>query len=238
MLSRLDWMMLQPKVMVDLGCGTGELSALLQKRYPDAILLAVDSSFSMLSYAKNKNKIQGAFVGDGFQLPLANDSVDLIFANFLLPWQKNYSPILQEWHRVLRPEGLLLCSLLGPDTLQECRHLLKDEHLPSLVDLHNIGDLLLHQFADPVLDVTHYTLCYRETNRLLKELEASGMWFPDEKTKQQQLNLPISAKRWEITFEVIYAHAFKKADLTAPKNKTEFKIPLSSLKQEAKKKRI
>src|SRR5260221_10947590 len=89
MLSRLDWMTLQPKVMLDAGCGAGGARAQLKSRYPDALLLSLDASESLLFYAKEKE--QGYYLcADAVRLPLKNESVDFVFANFMLPWQMDF----------------------------------------------------------------------------------------------------------------------------------------------------
>src|SRR5438046_9978630 len=54
MLARLDFVKLQPRVIVDLGCGVGECTRLLHARYPLAKIIAMDSSRAMLAYAKNQ----------------------------------------------------------------------------------------------------------------------------------------------------------------------------------------
>ena len=82
---------------------------------------------------------------DAEKLPLRNQTVDLIFANFLLPWHNDFTVLLREWKRVLRPDGLLMLTALGPDTLREWRGTFAEAHLPLLVDMHDIGDVLLQE---------------------------------------------------------------------------------------------
>ncbi|TAK75366.1 MAG: methyltransferase domain-containing protein, partial [Gammaproteobacteria bacterium] len=174
MLTRLDWMTLQPKTIVDIGCGTGGLSLQLQERYPEAKVIAIDITESMLRQAKSPLT---RLCADAVALPLKSQSVDLLFANFLLPWcHTDIKKVLQEWRRVLRVEGLLMLTALGPDTLREWRGVLNEADTPPLIDMHDIGDVLMEAgFSDPVLDVDYYTTTYREVNQLLYELKASGM---------------------------------------------------------------
>jgi malonyl-CoA O-methyltransferase len=210
MLARLDWMTLKPRVIVDMGCGTGEMSALLQQRYPDAQVLALDMSQSMVQSLKQKAPQSYGICADGETLPLRNQTVDLIFANFLLPWHDDFTLLLREWMRVLRPEGLLLFTALGPDTLREWRAIFDDAHIPLLVDMHDIGDVLLKEgFADPVLDVDYYTMTYRDKNRLMSELRASGMLSSDQSDLCGVA--PSDDGTWAVTYEVIHAHAFTRA---------------------------
>ena len=58
-----------------------------------------------------------AVQADACRLPLADGTVDVIFANLLLPWIDDPEQFFREAARVLRKEGLLVFSTLGPDSL-------------------------------------------------------------------------------------------------------------------------
>lgn len=227
MLSRMDWMTLKPKTIVDIGCGTGEMSIELQKRYPDAHLLAFDLSQPMLDYAKKT--VSRCVCADAERLPLRDQSVDLIFANFLTPWHTDLRTLLREWRRVLHPNGILMFTALGPDTLKEWRVMEDIELVPQLIDMHDIGDILLaEKFSDPVLDVSHYITTYRDKKKLTTELLASGMLieFPENWNDFFSEN----EDRWTVSYEVIYAHAFAPlANEFVEEGVT--KIPLANLRQ-------
>ncbi len=229
MLARLDWMTLQPHRIVDIGCGIAETTAQLQTRYPQADVIAIDIAEPMLQHAKQHSlqKPLTYLCADTMSLPLKDQSVDLLFANFLLPWCEDILSVLQEWHRVLRPEGLLMFSMLGPDTLQEWREVFSEQIIPRVIDMHDVGDLLMREgFADPVLEVDYYTTTYREVNRLLYELEASGMT-----TSLTNVTMPSNALL-SVTYEIVYAHAFgsdtNKKEISSS---NEIKIPLSQLRR-------
>jgi malonyl-CoA O-methyltransferase len=117
MLARLEWVTLQPNIILDVGCGTGQGTQLLQQRYPEAQIIALDNAYPMLQFTKQQASSTVSVCADAAQLPLVSHSVDLIFANLLLPWCADIASVLSEWRRVLRPEGLLMFSSLGPDTL-------------------------------------------------------------------------------------------------------------------------
>src|SRR5689334_546182 len=68
--SRLEWITLQPKVVLDAGCGTGELSARLQKHYPQAQIIALDSAKQMIEYAKAHTSQISCMCADAGKLPL------------------------------------------------------------------------------------------------------------------------------------------------------------------------
>src|SRR2546425_7575093 len=52
MLERLDFIRMQPKVILDVGSGTGKMTRLLEKKYPQAKILSTDIAEGMLIQAK------------------------------------------------------------------------------------------------------------------------------------------------------------------------------------------
>lgn len=219
MLSRLDVMTIKPAVVLDLGCGASKLTQRLTERYPAATLISLDVDIAALEYHKtfgSKRRL-ASICSDASLLPLASNSIDFIFANFLLPWCADFQNVLQECKRVLRPEGLFMLTALGPDTLRQCQASL----IPGLIDMHDLGDMLLQMgWSDPVLDVCSYTTTYRDKEKMKKELYASGMLHAQ--TSMPDVN--------ELNYEVIHAHAFK----AAPKPKIDnaervTKIPVSEI---------
>jgi len=182
LLARLDYTTLEPAVIVDLGCATGQASRALKDRYPRAQVIALDLAPGMLREARRRQAFFRRFArvcGDVRQLPLATASVDLLFANLLLPWCADLDAVFAECRRVLTPRGLLNFSTLGPDTLWELRAAWAAAdggvHVNAFTDMHDLGDGLLRAgLADAVLDVEHMTLTYREVTGLMRELKASG----------------------------------------------------------------
>ena len=223
MLARLEWMTLQPKIILDIGCGTGEMSVQLKQRYPNASVLSFDLSEEMTQYARQHHQLSCCVCADAGKLPLPSQSVDFIFAHFLFPWHPQAKMLLDEWRRVLRENGLLMFTALGPDTL---RQTVATPHLPHLVDMHDLGDSLLHEgFADPVLDVNYYTLQFRDKSTMLAELQTTGM-----------LNPAVTAEDVSSTdavFEVVCGHAFaplRQTGYTADRDGMT-KIPVDALKK-------
>ncbi len=204
MLARLDFVTLQPTVIVELGCGVGDCTQLLRKRYPAAKIIAIDSA-DMLAYAKKQLTIAADWVqAPILNLPIEEHSVDLLVANFLLPWCDDLAAALREWRRVLRPDGLFMFTSLGPDTLHQLRE--TNLHLPNFVDMHDVGDALTQAgFADPVLDLDYFTLTYRDQKKLFHELIATGMVGGDSSHIELQKN---ADDVYSLTYEVIFGHAW------------------------------
>ncbi|OAI49479.1 hypothetical protein AYO45_02345 [Gammaproteobacteria bacterium SCGC AG-212-F23] len=128
MLTRLSYMKVQPQVILDVGCGTGQHASLLQQHYPHACIIALDKQENFLQHADETTEAS-CLLADTQQLPLRSHSVDMIFANLVLPWCLDLQKTLKEWQRVLRQDGLLMFTSLGPDTLREL--MLHEHHTPN-----------------------------------------------------------------------------------------------------------
>ena len=98
-------------MVVDLCCGTGDMTMALLKRRPSNghVVIAADFSHRMLVRGAAKFNDRGAMAieADALHLPFANDSVDLITTAFGFRNLANYRAGLNEFHRVLRPGGEL-----------------------------------------------------------------------------------------------------------------------------------
>ncbi len=104
---------------LDLGCGTGYFCRQLDLRFPAAQGLALDLAPGMLQQARVLRPGPLHLCGDAQALPLASDSLDLVFSSLALQWCGDFSAVLAEVRRVLRPGGLLVFSSLAQGTLQE-----------------------------------------------------------------------------------------------------------------------
>jgi malonyl-CoA O-methyltransferase len=204
MLARLEWMVLAPQTIADVGCGIGQSATLLRQRYPEATVAVCD---------------------EAQRLPFLDHSVDLIFANLVLPWCHDPNAILAEWRRVLRPEGLLIFSCLGPDTLGEWQADFATRIIPRFIDMHDVGDALTQaKWMDPVLDVDYITLNYRRAEDFFHELQAMKMLNTQAVVTDK--------KPWEATYEIIFGHAWcphPRVDQVADEFGT-VRIPLSHLR--------
>lgn len=110
------------------------------------------------------------FAADAHALPLAGDSIDMVWSNLAAHWFDDPLAAVAEWHRVIRPGGLLMFSAFGVDTLKELRPATPEPGWPSLQDMHDWGDALASTgFADPVMDVERLTLTYEDPARLAED---------------------------------------------------------------------
>ena len=201
MFERLALIRLDPKRVLDAGCGEGEDLLGLQQAFPLAQLLGMDASPQMLAAAAasgtqsrtRAQKLIGRFLGrrpegmhsaalasaDFARLPLADASLDLLWSGLALHWHPQPHKVIAEWARVLRTDGLLMFSCFGPDTFIELREAFAangmDERVLPFVDLHDYGDMLVAAgMATPVMDMEKLTITYASADKLLADVRAFG----------------------------------------------------------------
>ncbi len=231
MLSRLDLVKIKPQVILDAGCGTGHGSFALQKKFGAAQVLSLDIALGMLQKTHQQQpllsklfKQKNLICADIEQLPIASSSLDMLWSNLALQWCNDLDGAFGEISRTLKPNGLLMFSTFGPDTLKELRAATNNgnTHVSRFIDMHDIGDALTRAgFSAPVLDVEHYTLTYDDVKAVMRDLKAIGAHNATEgraRGLQGRGFLQQLAQNYEqfrvdgklpATFEVVYGHAWK-----------------------------
>lgn len=103
--------------ILDLGCGTGEITRRLALRYPQASLLGIDILESNLAVARQHGEIPGDRIryeqGDAFDLQCDDAAFDLVVCRHMSQAVPDFPQVLGEITRVLKPGGWL--HLLSED---------------------------------------------------------------------------------------------------------------------------
>ncbi len=233
LLDRLDYVLIEPGMVLDVGAGTGYIAQGLAARYKKACIVEMDLSVNMLLqglkkipwYRKPFSK-KRMICGDAEQLPLATASVDLLVSGLTIQWCNDLRQTFAEFNRVLKPGGLLMFTTFGPDTLQELRQswasVDQQGHVSSFLDMHDVGDALLAAgMAEPVMDVEHFALTYTNVPSLLKDLKDIGATNALQQrarglTGKQAYQAMVQAYEslrvdgsLPASYEVVYGHAWK-----------------------------
>ncbi len=252
LIERLEYIKLQPQIIIELGTATGYCSQLIQQKYPDAEIISLDLSIEMLRIARKKSLKQISLIcADAYRLPLRDNSADLIISNLMLPWCDELVLLFQECHRVLKSEKLLMFTTLGPDTLKELRlsWAAVDDypHVNSFIDMHDIGDALVtSQFLDPVMDVENIQLIYPRAELILQDLKMMGsqnLHYNKRRSLLGKIKLKEFLAEYEknqkasdqfpVTCEIIYGHAWSAHvhDGLSADHAGNVSIPLAHLKR-------
>lgn len=243
MLELLDYVRQQPQRVLDVGSGTGWGGRQLGARYPEAEVVALDIALGMLQAARGTSSWWRKLFSGGRQrfvcadveaMPLATQSVGMVWSNLALQWCNDLPATFRELHRVLQPEGLLMFSTFGPDTLKELRVAFDGvdgySHVNRFIDMHDIGDMLVAAgFADPVMEMERLTLTYDDVRAVMQDLRSIGAHNATAGRAQGMMGKARWARiarnyetlrrdgKLPATFEVIYGHAWK----ALPKQDTE-----------------
>lgn len=109
--------------VIDLGCGTGELTGRLADRLPDSDVLGIDSSPQMLESAAERARPGLRFERQGIED--AQGEWDLVFSNAALQWVEGHRSLVPRLFGMLRPGGQLVVQV--PSNYTHPTHTIRDE---------------------------------------------------------------------------------------------------------------
>jgi malonyl-CoA O-methyltransferase len=187
--------------LVDLGCGTGFLTAKLlseQVGYasrtmilaeengtrcvPYRSVIALDIALPMLQLTRTKLADApnvGYLCADAEQLPLAGQIVDGVFSNLALQWCVNLEAVFTDIKRVLKPDGRLVFSTFGPQTLQELKSAWAEvdayKHVNEFYSEQQMAHFLrLAGYTEIQIETKRHISSYGSVWDLMKELKQIG----------------------------------------------------------------
>lgn len=109
----------EPRVAIDLGCGTGQLTDDLARRFPRALTVGVDLTHGMLVAARRRVGSSLRLVrGNVYALPLADGAADLLTSTISYHWYLEPARALAEIRRVVRPGGRFVLATMAPPLLR------------------------------------------------------------------------------------------------------------------------
>jgi trans-aconitate 2-methyltransferase len=109
-----------PRQVVDLGCGPGQLTATLARRWPDAQIRGIDSAAEMIAAAEQLRRDAPAAGLRGLSFARGDvrdwrpdETVDVIVSNAVLHWVPDHEKLLAGWVGTLAPGGWLAFQVPG-----------------------------------------------------------------------------------------------------------------------------
>jgi trans-aconitate 2-methyltransferase len=99
-----------PRRVVDLGCGSGALTALLAQRWPEATVEGIDSSPEMIAAATPAARLTFR-VGDVADWDAAG--ADVVVSNATLQWVPTHRELVRRWAAALPAGGWLAFQVPG-----------------------------------------------------------------------------------------------------------------------------
>jgi malonyl-CoA O-methyltransferase len=231
--SPAHWLHWQP------GLGGWASQALVSQQYPQARCTVIETIDKLLSQARQKLSVpwwkRWRHNAPRFALS-PKQPAQMVWANMGLHMQARPQDCMAQWQASLAPEGFVMFSCLGPDTLRSLKDIYTQLGWPppahDFTDMHDWGDMLLASgFAQPIMDMEHITLTYPNAQALIADLRSLGRnlhpqrfaalrgknWLTAlHKALLKGLITPQSSGRLVLNFEIIYGHAFKAPDKALP----------------------
>ncbi|MBW0454626.1 MAG: methyltransferase domain-containing protein [Candidatus Kinetoplastibacterium crithidii] len=257
MINNLKFIKIKPEAILDVGCGSGENINLLRSLYKESNYIGLDNCSALLDVSIKKFKTLKFFIkqlltrekipsfiqSDMSSTTFDANSFDLIWSNLSIHWHPMVYHVFKEWYRIIRPNGLIMFSCFGPNTLKEVKLALNMAELNTkmidFIDMHDFGDMLLDiGFESPVMSQETINLTYQTPQNLIKDIHNLG-GNPSTERKSS-----LTSKKWmnnlyeqiekqrnqsnsiNLTIEIIYGQAWKK---TEDHKKQEKIIPIKKI---------
>tara|TARA_B100000900_G_scaffold412366_1_gene433992 strand:+ start:392 stop:1252 length:861 start_codon:yes stop_codon:yes gene_type:complete len=163
----------------------------------------------------------GSGINDEESLPFQNNTFDLIISDLMLHTSNNLRTSLEKIHSLLKPDGLMLCSMFGSETLKELKScIIKSEEqfndrvyprINPFVDIRTAGDILHNSgFKLCVADDTIIKVPFKDIFELVKLIRSMG--------ENNYINLEkpnITRNIWNKTSELMQEIAFPEAGIVS-----------------------
>ncbi|MEN8143200.1 MAG: alpha/beta fold hydrolase, partial [Thermodesulfobacteriota bacterium] len=182
-----------PGKILETGCGTGNFTRLLRKRYPSAQLTALDFAEQMVTLAQEKMANDPACnfhsIDAEVFLSESHDDYDLITSNATMHWFDDLAETSRLISERLTKGGSLICSIFGPETMQEMQEGLQAIHgrkvpvpssfFPAQGELQEIFGSL---FATVEIAEWQIVRRYPSLTALLRQISKTGTagWHPGQ----------------------------------------------------------
>jgi malonyl-CoA O-methyltransferase len=162
--------------MIDIGCGTGQVTAKLASLGIHTALHAMDNSKEMVAVAKTRlSPLNITVACENFDnLPTYPASFDVIFANMSLQWSRHFEQTLAGLTTQLNPHGLIAFSVPLPDTLSELK---PHFAVNTFVDWSTIQTILINQGYRLLRHQTEkHVLTFNDTTSALRSVKNIGSY--------------------------------------------------------------
>lgn len=213
------WQAFWPQKILEIGCGTGGLSAHLLQIFPDAELVLSDISPSMLALCQRQIGEKPIYRQvDTQNLPPDLGSFDLIVSSLALQWVEDLPSTLNHLIALLNPGGRLAFAVLGNENFKEWSQLLLRSGAPS--GLHSYPSAETFCWPEPYKGLIEQEFLYEQHESgaaFLKSLKQIGAATPHAAHKPipvpiMKRILKASETGFRVSYHILYGDV-RKSDL-------------------------
>lgn len=129
LLSALESIGVKEKEVLDLGCGDGRHARLINAMGAKSVI-GIDINESMIALAQKSTSPEEKvtfLVSNGRNIPIEDNSKDLIVSNFVIHYFHDTQEVFQEIGRVLKPNGIFIGTFNITDVEEGYEHLFNTE---------------------------------------------------------------------------------------------------------------
>jgi malonyl-CoA O-methyltransferase len=165
-----------PKRVLEIGCSTGILTAMLALRYKDLEILYVNDlvpEFNAMVREKVGNDLDLVFLPGDIESMDLPSNLDLVISSSTFHWLHNLHELLDRLHDRMTFEGILCFAMYGPDNLHELR-----EITGIGLDYFSVADLekmLGNRFKVLACEEELFTFHFADPKTLLDHLRQTGV---------------------------------------------------------------
>ena len=218
-----------PGTILELGCGTGNLTLSLATKYPTAQIVALDFSAEMIAVARNKetNSNNITWLHESLEnfLELSEQKFDLIITNATLQWLANMADTFKGINKALSTQGIFLATIFGPQSLKEldsalqaCGQQQNKVAAKKFMNKTELEKLTKQYFSTGNCQQTIYHKTYQSLHHLLRQIKRTGtngqhqqpITFSKQLMKDIDQWFKINKKDLTVSYEVLFIHGQKK----------------------------
>jgi malonyl-CoA O-methyltransferase len=121
LVNRLQGISFSRSNILDVGCGTGFLSALLSKKFPHARVTGIDNADGMIEFCRERfeGQSKATFLNMDIQNQIPDGPWDLIVSSSALQWVKEFDDCCQKFKNALAPNGKVSFATLVKGSFKE-----------------------------------------------------------------------------------------------------------------------
>jgi trans-aconitate 2-methyltransferase len=177
----------RPDTIIDIGCGPGNSTQILVQRWPEARIVGIDNSPSMIEKAKKDYPRQEWMLCDAGKDEIPG-KFDIVFSNATIQWIPDHENVLKKFYNLLNENGLIAVQIpmfwdmpIGKSIAgiaESHRWSLSTKGVKELFTIHNYHFYYDHlSVLFKMVDIweTHYMHSMESHTSILEMIRSTGM---------------------------------------------------------------